>query len=208
MSILAILPVKDLSHAKSRLSHEIDQQQRESLASNLLRRTIGILKSSRCIDDILLVSQDVRVHYIAKTEGLLFLQEQGADLNQALEQATRWSIDQCYSAILILPLDIPFLTKDDIHSINQMANDETEVVIIAPDHEMKGTNALLVKPPGILKYQFGWNSFYRHWQQTMDRHIKNKIYCSTEISFDLDSPAQYHLLIQENLSEFYLCQKP
>ncbi|GAJ22383.1 unnamed protein product, partial [marine sediment metagenome] len=188
--------------------HEIDQQQRESLASNLLRRTLGILKSSSCVDDILLVSRDARVRSIAKMEDLLFLQEQGIDLNQALEQATRWSIDQRYSSILILPLDIPFLTKEDIRSTIKMASGKAEVIVIAPDHEMKGTNALLVKPPGILQYQFGWESFYRHWQQTLDRHIENKIYCSTEISFDLDSPAQYRSMVQGNLPEFDLCQKP
>ena len=208
MSILAILPVKKLSQSKSRLSHEMNRRQRESLTFNMLRRTLGILKSSKCIDDILMVSRDARVHAMAEIENVLFLQEQGTDLNQALEQATRWSIAQYFSAILILPLDIPFLTKEDIDSITKMGSEKREIVIIAPDQEMKGTNALLVKPPGILQYQFGWESFRCHWQQTQDRHIENKIYYSTQISFDVDFPSQYRSMVQGNLPGLNLCQRP
>jgi len=208
LSILAILPVKNLNQAKSRLSHEMNQQQRESLTFNLLGRTLGILKSSECIDDILMVSRDVKIRSMAEMENVLFLEEQGTDLNQALEQATRWSIEQHYSAILILPLDIPFLTKEDIDSITKMGNEKREIVIIAPDREMKGTNALLVKPPGILQYQFGLESFRRHWQQAQDKHIENKIYYSTKIGFDVDSPSHYRSMVQGNLPGLDLCQRP
>lgn len=207
MSNLAILPVKNLSQSKSRLSCEMNRQQRESLTFNLLRRTLGILKSSKYIDDILVVSRDARIRSMAETENVLFLQEQGTDLNQALEQATRWSIAQHFSSILILPLDIPFLTKEDIDSITKMGNEKREIVIIAPDQEMKGTNALLVKPPGILQYQFGWESFRCHWQQTRDRHIANRIYYSAKIGFDVDFPSQYRSMVQGDLPGFNLCQR-
>ncbi len=208
MSTLAILPVKNLSQSKSRLSYEINRRQRESLAVNLLQRTLGILKSSRCIGGILMVSRDARVRSTAKMEGVLFLQEQRTGLNQALEQATEWSIKQHFSAILILPVDIPFLAKEDIDSITEMGNEKREIVIIAPDREMKGTNALLVKPPGILRYQFGLGSFGRHWQQAQDRHIENEVYHSSRISFDVDSPSQYRAMLQGEPPEFNLCQIP
>jgi 2-phospho-L-lactate guanylyltransferase len=205
LSILAILPVKNLSQAKSRLSAEMSQQQRGSLALNLLCRTLGILKSSQCIDDILIVSRDDRIQAMAERERVQFLQEEGTDLNQALEQATKWSINQHFSAILILPLDLPFLTKEDINSIIRMGKKEKEIVITAPDRKMRGTNALLVKPPGILRYQFGRESFRRHWQQTQDRHIENRIYYSTRIGFDVDSPSQYRTMAKKEGQESNLC---
>ena len=207
MSTLAILPVKNLSQSKSRLSHEVNRQQRELLTFHLLRRTLGVLKLAKGIDDILMVSRDIRVRSIAEMENVLFLQEQGTDLNQALEQATRWSGEQNYSAILILPLDLPFLTREDIDTIIIMGNEKREIVIIAPDREMKGTNALLVKPPGILQYQFGSESFHCHWQQTLDRHIESRIYHSTNISFDVDFPDQYQSMLQGNRTEFNLCRR-
>ena len=208
MSILAILPVKNLSQSKSRLSHEMNRRQRELLTFSLLKRTLGILKSSKCIDDILMVSRDVKICSMAEMEKVLFLQERGTALNQALEQATGWALEQHFSAILILPLDIPFLTKEDIDSIVEMGNEMREIVVIAPDQEIKGTNALFVKPPGILQYQFGLESFHCHWQQTRDRHIENRIYYSPRMSFDVDSPSQYRSMVQAGMPEFNLCQRP
>lgn len=207
LKTLAILPVKNLSQSKSRLSHEINRQQRESLTSYLLRRTLGILKSARGVEDILLVSRDEKVRSLAEKEKVRFLQEQGTGLNQALEQATRWSIEQHYAAILVLPLDLPVLTKEDVDAIIDMGNEMGESIVIAPDQEMKGTNALMIKPPGILDYQFGLDSFHRHCQQVQDRHIDHRVYRSAGIGFDLDSPSQYQSILRANLTELNLCRR-
>lgn len=207
MKTLAILPVKNLNQSKSRLSPAINRQQRESLTSHLLRRTIGVLKTARGIDDILLVSRDEKICALALTENVRFLSEQGTGLNQALEQATRWSVDHRYSAILILPLDLPLLTSEDVDSILSMSHGTGEIVVIAPDQEMRGTNALLVKPPGTLTYQFGLGSFRRHCQQFRDKNIENRIYRSAGTGFDLDSPSQYQSILTANLAEFNSCLK-
>lgn len=208
MKTLAILPVKNLNQSKSRLSPAMNRQQRESLTSHLLRRTIGILKVARGIDDILLVSRDEKVSALALSENVRFLSERGTGLNQALEQATRWSVEYQYSAILILPLDLPLLTEEDIDSMLRMSHGMGEIVIIAPDQELQGTNALLVKPPGTLTYQFGLGSFQCHCQQFRDRNIESRIYRSAGTGFDLDSPLQYQSILPANLAEFNSCRKP
>jgi len=208
LKTLAILPVKNLSESKSRLSTEMNREQRESLTAYLLKRTLDILKSVNGIDDILLVSRDEKVNSIAKREKTRFLSEQGTGLNQALEQATDWAVEQDYSAILILPTDLPFLTEEDIEAIIGIGEATGQIAVIAPDRDMKGTNALMIKPPGILKYQFGPDSFRRHCQLVSDRHIDSRIYRSMGTGFDLDSPSQYHSILQANLPEFNLCQKP
>ena len=208
MKTLAILPVKNLNQSKSRLSPAINRQQRESLTSHLLRRTIRILKTARGIDDILLVSRDKKICALALSENVRFLSERGAELNQALEQATRWSVEYQYSAILILPLDLPLLISEDIDSILRISHGMEKIVVIAPDQEMRGTNALLVKPPGIMAYQFGLSSFQCHCQQFSDRNIKSRIYRSAGTGFDLDSPWQYQSILPTKLVEFNSCLKP
>ena len=207
MRVLAVVPVKNLSQSKSRLSPEINQQQRELLVSSLLRRTLATLKLAKCVDDILLVSHDARVRVMAEMEDVHFLPEQGAGLNQALEQATSWAMERNFAAVFILPLDIPFLAREDIRSIINMSEEKEEFVIVVPDRERAGTNALLVKPPGILQYQFGPGSFLRHCRQTLDRNIESGVYHSAEMSFDVDSPWQYRRLVKEGLTEFNLCRR-
>jgi len=199
MNILVILPVKSLVQSKSRLTPVLNLQQRESFALDLLKRTLTVLKSSRGIGDILLVSWDMRVYELAERKGVHFLQEEGMCLNQALKQATQWSIERHFSSILILPLDVPFLEKEDIESMVMKGENKEEIVIIAPDQENKGTNALFVEPPGILEYRFGRDSFRRHWQQAIDRQIEIQIYHSPGIGFDVDSPSHYRSMLQRGL---------
>jgi 2-phospho-L-lactate guanylyltransferase (CobY/MobA/RfbA family) len=66
---------------------------------------------------------------------------------------------------------------------------------------MLGTNALFVKPPGALSYQFGINSFYRHWKQCGERRMDIKVYRSTDIAFDVDSISDYQILLNKDLSD-------
>lgn len=204
MNILNILPIKSLEQSKSRLAPVLNLQQRESFTLDLLRRTLKVLKSSRDIGDILLVSRDTRIHELAEMENVHFLQEEGRCLNQALKQATQWSIEQHFSTILILPLDVPFLEKEDIESIVMIGENKEKVVIIGPDQVMEGTNALFVKPPGILEYQFGNGSFRRHWQQAIDKQIEIHVYHSPGIGFDVDFPSHYRSMLQRGLSRVTL----
>jgi 2-phospho-L-lactate guanylyltransferase len=198
--------VKNLSQSKSRLSGEINQLERESLSFTLLRRTLQVLKSSAYVDDIVIVGQDAVACSLAEMENVLFIQERGAGLNHALKQATEWSLNQHYSAVLILPADIPFFTQSDIDSIIEMGNEANQVFVISPDREMMGTNALFIKPPGILEYQFGRNSFRRHCQQAQQKGIDKRIFCNQRLGFDVDSPEHYREMVQE-LTRSELCPK-
>ena len=208
MSILAIVPVKEVSQAKSRLSHLINDEQRELLTFELLKRTLNILKSAHSIDDILVISRDMRVHSVVEAERVFSLQEQGTGLNHALEQATAWSANHGYSALLVVPLDLPFLTVDDINAIAMMGTSEGEVVVVAPDCEMRGTNALFIKPPGIVAYRFGRNSYQSHVKQSTKKGIETKTYYSFGTGFDVDSPTQYSTMLQGQIPEFMLCRRP
>jgi len=199
MKLLVILPVKNLDESKSRLSPLLTQEARRVLALTLLKRTIRILISSRYVEDILLISQDKEIQAVSRREAVLFLREKGRGLNQALEQATRWSIRRGYGAVLILPLDVPLLTKGDIENIVSLGIKEERLIVIAPDHDQRGTNALLVKPPGIFRYQFEGCSFVRHLEQAKDGRISSEIYISHSLGFDVDYPSKFYSMESRGL---------
>jgi 2-phospho-L-lactate guanylyltransferase len=201
MSTLAIVPVKSLAMSKSRLSSLLSLEERETLALFLLKRTIKTLRVSSHIGEVVIVSRDKEVRSIAEQQHIHFLRENGDELNQALEQATRWAIEREFPAILILPLDIPFLRTKDIDLIVVLGQKRQQIIVISPDREMVGTNALFVKPPGILSYQFGINSFHRHRQQCRERGMDIEVYKSTDISFDVDSVSDYQILLDRGISQ-------
>jgi 2-phospho-L-lactate guanylyltransferase len=191
MNLLAVLPVKNLDESKSRLSTVLTREERMRFALELLRRTIRMLKLSEYVKDIVLISRDRRIRSVSKAESVLFLKEKERGLNQALERASHWSLHHGYSANLILPLDLPLLAKEDIDSIVAIGTKGEKMVVIAPDHDRRGTNALLVKPPTVLQYQFGGQSFIRHLEQARVGHIPFQIYISHRIEFDIDNPSQF-----------------
>jgi len=200
MKTLSIIPVKDLDQTKTRLGSILDLRKRQVLTLEILYRTLQILRSSEEIEKILVLTPDPRVLAFAEELGVMGLKEKGRGLNEALKQATQWSIHYHYEALLIIPSDIPFLQKDDIEAMIWAGLEEERIVVIAPNEERSGTNALLVKPPGILKYCFGFDSFSRHQNQTFTRHFKVKVYSSTSIGFDLDYPEQYQFLLEKEHS--------
>jgi len=204
MSLLAVLPVKNLEESKSRLSPLLSREERIKFTLNLLRKIVMTLKTSRCVKEILVISKDSRVQTVSGEEGVLFLTEEGQGLNRALEQATGWSISLGYTANLILPLDIPLLTKDDVDAIVEMGERAPRSVVIAPDLERKGTNALFVKPPGLLRYQFEGQSFIRHLKQVKDKNIPNRIYISHRVGFDVDSPSEFCSMAGSALEELFV----
>ena len=207
MNTLAILPVKSLAMSKSRLSSLLSLEEREAFALYLLKRTIKTLQVSSHIGKVVIVSRDKEVRSIAEEEHVHFIRENGDDLNQALEQATRWAVERDFPAILILPLDIPFLRTKDIDLIVALGRKRQQVIVISPDREMLGTNALFVKPPGRVSYQFGINSFQRHRQQCREGGMGFEVYKSTDISFDVDSVSDYQILLDKGLSDKILWER-
>ena len=143
---------------------------------------------------ILVVTPDHSVLSLANVQGVMALKEKRAGLNNALQQATVWCQKKDFDALLILPSDIPFIQTKDIKAIIDIGMDERTVVVISPDNERSGTNALLVKPPGILNYSFGLDSYHIHRKQVLAARHKLKVYFSKSIGFDIDYPEHYDIL--------------
>ena len=68
------------------------------------------------------------------------------------------------------------------------------VVVIAPDRHLKGTNALLISPSGLIEYDFGENSFERHCQQVREAGARLEIVNLPSLGLDLDLPEDLELI--------------
>ncbi|MEJ2758458.1 MAG: NTP transferase domain-containing protein [Anaerolineales bacterium] len=108
-------------------------------------------------------------------------------LNIAITRAT--AVASMYNAagVLILPADLPQMVPEDVTKMVEAASSYPSVVI-APDHRRQGTNALLVKPAGLLKYSFGENSFQRHVAQAEEKGAKVSVIELPSLARDVDYP--------------------
>lgn len=188
MSVWAIVPIKPLNRSKSRLSSVLDIKQRESLSRQMLQRTLDTLTEVVGIGGIMVVSRDAGALSLARGYGVQTLQETGApELNASLTRATQVVGTFNASGVLVLASDIPLFQPDDIEAMVALAA-ETPAVVIAADRRREGTNALLVKPPGVIPYRFGIGSLNKHSDEADAIGAALHIYESPTLGLDVDIP--------------------
>jgi len=185
----AIVPIKPLNRSKSRLTPVLNAEQREALSRKMLEQTLTTLKQVRRISGILAVSRDNKALTLARQLNVHTVQESGApELNDALTRATQavtsWNAD----CVLILASDIPLMTVQDIEAMLELANHSERVVVIAADRREEGTNALLVRPPGLIPYRYGTGSFQRHVEEARNAGVAVEVYRSLTMALDVDVP--------------------
>jgi 2-phospho-L-lactate/phosphoenolpyruvate guanylyltransferase len=194
MTLWAIVPVKPLRYGKSRLAGTLTEDQRTELNRALLQHTLETLAEIEEVDGVLVVSRDPHALTIARSHGARTVQENGQpQLNTALKRAT--VVAQVYATrgVLILPADLPLISKEDILELVRRAQ-EPPVVVIAPDRHGRGTNALLISPPGLIEYDFGENSFQRHCERAKNAGARLEIVELPSLALDLDIPEDFELI--------------
>jgi 2-phospho-L-lactate guanylyltransferase len=193
MTIWAIVPVKPLRRGKSRLSGVLGLEARTALNHYLLSNTLEILSTIPEIEHSLVVSRDPEALTIARDYGARTVQEQGSpQLNIALTRATMVAVSHSVQGVLIVPADLPLLTAEDIHEVIKRA-ENPPVVVVTPDRHQKGTNALLVSPPGLIQYEFGQNSFQQHCLSAEKAGARLEICTRKSVALDIDLPEDLEL---------------
>ncbi len=190
-SVLAIVPCKPFAEAKQRLAEVLDPAERAALSRRLLRHTLVVLGRARGISRVAVVSQDDKVLRAARQHGAWAIWEAQAGLNAALEQGTRVAVANGFRGVLILPADLPWLHTGDLEEIVALGQ-APPCVVIAPAQRDEGTNAMLVRPAGLLEYAFGEKSSTEHRRRAEAAGARVEIYRSPGFAFDLDLPEDWH----------------
>jgi 2-phospho-L-lactate guanylyltransferase len=188
MRLWAIVPVKTLQRGKSRLSGVMSKEERRLLIQTLLSRTLKTLSAIPEVAHTLVVSSDPEALAQARGLGARTLLEEGTpELNLALERAV--VVARLYTAecVLVLPADLPLLRPEDIYSLLALA-DPAPAVVIAPDGQEDGTNALMVNPIGLMAYSYGLDSFEKHCAAALAAGARLEILRTPTLALDLDRP--------------------
>ncbi|HMV28768.1 MAG TPA: 2-phospho-L-lactate guanylyltransferase [Anaerolineales bacterium] len=194
MSLWAIVPVKPLRRGKSRLAGALTEEERAALNQELLERTLKTLTSLKELDKVLVVSRDSHALTIARNHGAKTVQEDGQPhLNTALTRASVIAKVHATQGVLVLPVDLPLLTTDDVLALIDRAT-KPPVVVIAPDRHHKGTNALLMVPAGQIEYDFGEGSFKRHSERALQSGARLEVVELPSLGLDLDDPEDLELI--------------
>lgn len=196
MTIWAIVPVKPLRRGKSRLASILGEDERTALNHMFLENVLEILKHIREIGQTLVVSRDPAALAVAREfDARTVLEDGNPDLNSALQRATLLARAFSVSGVLILPADLPLLQPADLQQLfNQAA--PAPSVTIAPDRHESGTNALLIKPTGLLRYHYGKDSYHHHSELARQAGATLTVVHNANLALDVDTPADMELFNQ------------
>ncbi|GCE24654.1 hypothetical protein KDA_01380 [Dictyobacter alpinus] len=185
MKYTALVPVKSLEEAKSRLAAHLTPTQRASLMLDMLHHVLSTLQESQLFDHVSVVSADPRVLQKAQAWHAQALVETQAGHNPALTAAAMYERQQGASALLTISADLPLLQVDDVHQL--VVRSKSYDVVIATSQDGSGTNALLTRPPLVLPYLFGINSRYRHQREAERLNLSCSVQSSLGLALDIDT---------------------
>ncbi|GCE12705.1 2-phospho-L-lactate guanylyltransferase [Tengunoibacter tsumagoiensis] len=185
MKYTALIPVKSLDEAKSRLATHLTAVQRASLMLDMLRHVICTLRTSQVLSSISVVSADTRVLERAQEWGASTWLEEQAGHNPALTAAAKRELINGSNALLTISADLPLLTTREVQEMVDLAHHYE--VVLAPSQDQTGTNAILVRPPLALPYLFGVNSLPRHQREAQQQKLSHVLYSSLGLALDIDT---------------------
>lgn len=181
----ALVPVKSLIVAKSRLAPYLTQNQRETLVLDMLHHVLRVLLDSRLLAQVSVVSPDMRVLERAEAWGAQALMEKVQGHNPALQAVAMKELNVGTTALLTISADLPLLHPGDIHALIERSLQHQ--VVLATSRDRTGTNAILMRPPLALPYLFGPNSLQSYLQAARQRNLSSIIYNSIGLALDIDT---------------------
>jgi len=161
----ALVPIRGLETAKTRLGGDLDPEERAALVTELLRRTLAATRDARRITGTVVVTMDGDAAEIARRHRAIGLVERAPGLNAAIEAARSVAEARDATAVLVLPADVPAVSATAIHQLigeAEAAAPAAGLVAIVADRHGEGTNALLLSPPRVIAPAFGAASHARH----------------------------------------------
>jgi len=199
VTLWLILPVKPFREGKSRLAGWLTPDEREQINRWLLQRTLRIVSQVPEVDEVLVVSRDSHVLTVARAWGARTLYEGSkTDLNGTLNRTALLLASLRIARMLVLPVDLPRLTVEDVATLAQMLkrplHNPVGRMVIAPDHARQGTNALGLTPPRGHTFAFGPGSFWRHVMRAREQGREVHIVERPTLAQDLDWPEDLYLL--------------
>jgi 2-phospho-L-lactate guanylyltransferase len=183
----ALVPVKDLSQAKVRLSPLLSPGERHALAAAMLDDVLAALRQATTLDRIALVTTDAHALALAAEWGFEVVDEgSGRGETGAVELAVKVCRERGASSLAVIPGDIPLLTVADVDFV--MQHGLRYDVVIVPSWDSRGTNAVLLRPPDALQLRFGSWSFFPHVKQAKRKGLSYKVVRLPRVALDVDVP--------------------
>jgi len=196
LKIVAIIPVKTFSKAKTRLNLSLNQ--REDLCRVMLDEVVGTISNTKNIDKIIVVSKDEEAFKITKKFDVKeIFDDDESGVNHAVSLADRYLENNEWDASIVFPQDIPFIQSEDIENLIQFPK-SLQSVLVVPSRRFDGTNALFRRPHNLMKTHYDEDSYKIHLEVGKSMTSNTSLILLRRIMFDVDNQEDLKFLLSHN----------
>jgi 2-phospho-L-lactate guanylyltransferase len=194
----ALIPLKDLVRAKTRLAGLLSGSERRGLVQAMLEDVLTVLAVHPQIGRVVLLSDDPSAHLLAAQYGAVHWPERelgGRGLNTVLRLASDRLLAVSEQPLLVLHADLPLLTGDDITAA-LTAQRKTGGLAVGCDRHGWGTNLLCFEAASAPPFCFGADSCARHLAAAAELGVAAGTVHSVGIGLDVDEPVDLARLLE------------
>lgn len=185
MKTTAIIPVKRLDAALTRLNGTLTAVQRAQLAEAMFRDTLHKLRRAETITATLIVTADEAVARHAGWLGHSVLrQPRDVGHSEAAVAGAGAALAEGCDRVVMLPVDCPLLDPAELDA--HLGRSPRSLIV--PDDAGTGTNALVLCPPDAFGPAFGPDSCARHVGRARSAGVSFSLESIPSLALDLDAP--------------------
>ena len=194
-----VIPAKDFHGAKQRLAGLLRPHERSALARATLTDTLTACVQAAGLTGVGVVTGDRAVAELAESMRAEVLWEAEArGQSTAVARGGRECLWRGIPSMLTMPGDVPLLTAADVEALAAAAQSAPPVVLV-PNREDTGTNALLLTPPDCLPVAFGDDSFRRHLRLCAERGLAVDVRRMPRVALDIDTPEDLAVFVAQRV---------
>lgn len=184
---MILIPVKDLSKAKQRLSSVLTAEERFDLAQAMCQDVLETLANWKTRPGVAVVTGDSFARDLAAQFGFdVIADSENAGETDAIEMATALCLQHGEASTLVIPADIPLIESAELEKIRETAPALGSLLV--PDAARRGTNAAWRAPANLFPLRFGNDSFLPHLAAARAAGLPCIVLELPSIARDIDRP--------------------
>ena len=191
---MILVPVKNLSSAKQRLSPVLTQMARTELAQAMLYDVLTTLHGWTNRPTVAVVTSDPYADRLAREYAFEVIPDpENPGETGAIEMATRFCVERGAESTLVIPADIPLIQSWELEDI--LSNAPAEGSVLVPAADGRGTNAAFRRPANLFPLRFGNDSFEPHLAAAQATGKTCIVLALPGIAVDIDNPDDLRELV-------------
>ncbi len=185
----ALLPVKDLLLAKSRLSGVLSPSERRALAQAMVEDVLQELRLCHGLDGVLMISDDSSAELLAHKYAIELATERElvcSGLNGAVHAGRDYLARRGVDSVVVMHTDLPLLRAEEVQPL--LKTYKRGSVLIVTDLAGTGTNIMLMPTRPEIALYYGKGSCQAHQQSAAAAGMTTQVVRSDALGLDVDNP--------------------